>query len=143
MRGVNSPQHAMFSSFSPEDRVPAAHPLRAMTWSAERHWPNCRGPLRSCIAPWDGPRSSPERLLKCQILIALDSVRSDELFCERLDDNILFRWFLDRNVEEASFDPTTFTKNRERLLAHQIARQFFDAVVGQARAAGLCEWHTD
>ncbi len=64
-------------------------------------------------------------------------MRFDELFCEMLDYNILFRWFLDLNLEEASFDPTIFTKNRERLLAHHVAQQFFDAVVGRARAAGL------
>ena len=71
------------------------------------------------------------------MLIALYSVRSDELFCEMLEYNILFRWFLEMNLEEASLDPTTFTKNRERLLAHDVARKFFDAVVGHARAAGL------
>lgn len=83
------------------------------------------------------PSIPPERLLKAQLLIALYSVRSDRMFCEQLDDNILFRWFLDMNLEESSFDATSFTKNRERLLAHEVSLKFFDAVVRQARQQDL------
>ena len=66
--------------------------------------------------------------MKAQFLIALFAVRADRMFCEQLDYNILFRWFLDMNLEEPSFDATSFTKNRERLLAHAVSLKFFDAV---------------
>lgn len=75
------------------------------------------------------PSIAPERLLKAQLLITLFSVRSDRQFCEQLDFNLLFRWFLDMPIDEASFDPSTFSKNRERLLEHDVARQFFSQVV--------------
>jgi transposase len=127
----------MFSYFSPEDRVPAAHPMRAVKASADVALAELSRTFEAMYSPLGRPSIPPERLLKAQLLIALYSVRSDELFCEMLEYNILFRWFLDMDLEEVSFDPTTFTKNRERLLAHQVARKFFDAVVGQARAAGL------
>jgi transposase len=83
------------------------------------------------------PSIPPERLLKSLLLIALYSVRSDRLFCETLDYNILFRWFLDMNLEEASFDASSFSKNRERLLTHNVSQRFFDAVVKLARKCQL------
>jgi transposase len=64
-------------------------------------------------------------------------VRSERQFCEQLDYNLLFRWFLDMDMEEPSFDPTVFTKNRDRLVVSDAAGEFFRAVVAQARAAGL------
>jgi transposase len=83
------------------------------------------------------PSIPPERLLKASLLIALYSVRSERAFCEELDYHLLFRWFLDMNLIEPSFDPTTFTKNRARLLAHALGQRLFDEVVAQAHAQGL------
>ena len=83
------------------------------------------------------PSIPPERLLKASLLIFLFSVRSERAFCEQLDYNLLFRWFLHMNLVEPSFDPTVFTKNRQRLLRHQIGQQLFDQVVVQARGRGL------
>jgi transposase len=83
------------------------------------------------------PSIPPERLLKASILIALHSVRSDRLFCEMLDRHILFRWFLDMNLEEPALDASTFSKNRERLITHEVAGEFFDAVVELTRVEGL------
>src|SRR5262249_53869458 len=83
------------------------------------------------------PSIPPERLLKAQLLIALSSVRSERQFCERLDYDLLFRFFLDMNLDDASWDATTFTKNRDRLVQHEVARQFFEEVVRQAKKAGL------
>lgn len=68
------------------------------------------------------PSIPPERLLKAQLRIALYSVRSDRLFCERLDYDILFRWFLDMSLDEPSWEHSTFGANRDRLLAHDVAR---------------------
>src|SRR6185436_1071106 len=79
----------------------------------------------------------PERLLKASILMALYTVRSERLFCEQLDYNLLFRWFLDMNMIEDSFDHSTFSRNRERLLKHDVAGEFFRRVVGHARTGGL------
>ena len=83
------------------------------------------------------PTIPPERLLKTSLLIALYSVRSERAFCEELKYNLLFRWFLDMDHIEPSFDPNVFTKNRERLLKHEAGQQLFDVVVGQAHERGL------
>jgi transposase len=83
------------------------------------------------------PSIPPERLLKASLLMALYSVRSERQFCEQLGYNLLFRWFLDMDMVEPTLDATTFTKNRERLLAHDVAAKFFRAVVDQARRAHL------
>ena len=64
-------------------------------------------------------------------------MRSERLFCEQLDDDLLFRWFLDMDMVEDSFDPSTFTKNRQRLMEHEVAAEFFAAVLEQARDEGL------
>ena len=79
----------------------------------------------------------PERLLKASLLISLYSVRSERAFCEELEYNLLFRWFLDMNLMERSFDPTVFTKNRRRLLEHRIGQALFDQVVVKADRQGL------
>ena len=71
------------------------------------------------------------------VLMALYTVRSERQFCEQLDYNLLFRWFLGMNMVEESFDASTFSKNRERLMAHQVAHVFFHRVVEQARSAKL------
>ncbi len=82
------------------------------------------------------PSIPPERLLKSSLLIALYSVRSERAFCEQLDYNLLFRWFLEMNLIEPSFDATTFTKNRERLLKHGVGQALFGEVVLEAERQG-------
>src|SRR5207247_817248 len=79
------------------------------------------------------PSVPPEALLKATVLMALYSIRSERAFCERLNDDLLFKWFLDMRIDEAAFDPSTFSKNRQRLLDHEIADRFFAAVVAQAK----------
>jgi len=75
----------------------------------------------------------PETLLKATVLMALYSIRSERAFCERLNYDLLFKWFLDMRIDQPAFDATTFTKNRQRLLEHEVADEFFAAVVGQAK----------
>ena len=75
----------------------------------------------------------PETLLKATVLMTMYSIRSERAFCERLNYDMLFRWFLDMAIDDRAFDATTFTKNRQRLLEHQIADEFFAAVVAQAK----------
>jgi transposase len=83
------------------------------------------------------PSIPPERLLKASLLMALYTVRSERMFCEQLDYNLLFRWFLDMDVAEPSFDHSTFSRNRARLLEHDVACEFFTRVVAQARSLQL------
>jgi transposase len=137
MRGSNQRQVLMLSTLTPEQLVPADHPIRRIKVIVERA-------LRELSPTFDamyarGGRASipPERLLKGCLLIALYSVRSERQFCERLQYDLLFKWFLDMDIEEPAFDATTFTKNRDRLLAHEVAARFFAAVVAQAKAAQL------
>lgn len=137
MRGELNRQGHMFSYFSPEERVPANHPLRAIKRYADEALASLHAAFEAMYADTGRPSIPPERLLKASLLIALYSVRSDRLFCEQLGYNILYRWFLDMSLEEASFDPSTFSKNRERLIGHAAARAFFDAVVRLARRQGL------
>jgi transposase len=87
------------------------------------------------------PSVPPERLLKALLLMGLYSIRSERQLCERIDTDLLFRWFLDLQPSDAAFDPTTFSHNRQRLETHALTTTFFDAVVAQAIHAGLCSEH--
>jgi hypothetical protein len=83
------------------------------------------------------PSIAPELLLKASMLIALYTVRSERQFSERLRYDMVFRWFLDMNIGDATFDPTTLSKNRERLLDHEVAHRFFNAVRAEAERRQL------
>jgi len=120
-----------------EERVPADHPLRAIKRYADAALAELSPVFDQMYAVNGRASIPPERLLKASLLIALYSVRSERAFCEELDYHLLYRWFLDMSLMEPSFAPTTFTKNRERLLAHEVASRFFAAVVGQADALHL------
>lgn len=137
MRGRRDPQVTMLAFIDVETRVPADHPLRTIKRLADRALAELSPEFDRMYAEVGRPSIPPERLLKASLLIALYSVRSERAFCEELDYHLLFRWFLDMNLIEPSFDPTTFTKNRERLLKHQIGRQLFDEVVLEADLRGL------
>ena len=137
MRGQHDPQHFLFTYVSPESRVPAGHPLRTIKAYADAALKELSATFDEMYSRTGRPSIPPERLLKSQLLIALYSVRSDRLFCETLDYNMLYRWFLDMSLEDPSFDASTFSKNRDRLLEHGVALKFFDAVVRRARREGL------
>lgn len=137
MRGTQERQATMLAVISIENRVPKDHPLRRIKAMADRELLKLSGVFDRMYSTVGRPSVAPEKILKALLLIALYSVRSERQFCEQLDYNLLFRWFLDMELEEESFDATVFTKNRERLMEHEVGRLFFDAVVGQARRAGL------
>lgn len=137
MRGEVDAQGFMFSYISPEQRVPADHPLRQVKVLCDEVLRELSKAFDEMYSGVGRPSIPPERLLKSMVLIALFSVRSDRFFCETLDYNILFRWFLDMSLDEASFDASTFSKNRDRLLNHDVGKKFLDAVVRQARGQGL------
>ncbi len=137
MRGTEKKQTSMLSLRTPEERVAQDHPLRAVKALADEALVEL-SPVFDAMYSKRGRHSiPPERLLKATLLMALHSVRSERLFCEQLDYNLLYRWFLNMDVDEPSFDHSTFSFNRERLLKHEVAEQFFAAVVSQAKARGL------
>jgi transposase len=137
MRGKNTKQSSMLCLMSPEERVPVDHPLRAIKKLADAALATLSPTFDQMYASTGRSSVPPERLLKSMLLIALYSVRSERQFCEQLDYNLLFRWFLDMDMLQSSFDATVFTYNRERLMAHDVAAQFFGAVVEQARSRQL------
>src|SRR5438270_10319894 len=137
MRGAETKQASMLCLLSPEDRVPTEHPLRAIKRLADQALAELSPLFDEMYSVVGRPSIPPERLLKSQLLIALYTVRSERLFCEQLDYNMLFRWFLDMEMDEASFDHSTFSRNRARLLEHEVAGEFFRAVVEQARGLRL------
>src|SRR5919202_968784 len=137
MRGRRNPQITMLAFIDLEERVPTSHPLRTVKRLADEALADLSPTFDSMYAENGRPSIPPERLLKASLLIALYSVRSERAFCEELEYNLLFRWFLDMDPIEPSFDPTVFTKNRQRLLEHQVGQQLFDEVVGRAHARGL------
>ena len=137
MRGRQDPQVSMLAFVDLESRVPVGHPLRAIKRWADEALAGLSPEFDRMYAEDGRPSIPPERLLKASLLIALYSVRSERAFCEELDYHLLFRWVLDMSVVEPSFDASTFSKNRERLLTHAAGRRFFDEVVALAHARGL------
>src|SRR3954468_11116276 len=137
MRGQRQVQALMLAFVDLEGRVPPKHPLGVSKQVALRALAELSPVFDQMYAAGGRPSIPPERLLKASLLISLYSVRSERAFCEELDFHLLYRWFLDMSLIEPSFDPTVFTKNRKRLLDHDVARLFFDAVVLQAAELGL------
>jgi transposase len=137
MRGEQDSQVELLTTTSPGKRVPATHPIREIKRLADQALAKLDSTFDAMYSSIGRPSIPPERLLKAQLLIALYSVRSERQFCERLDYDLLFRFFLDMNLDDASWDATTFTKNRDRLVQHEVARHFFEEVVRQAKKAGL------
>jgi len=137
MRGEERRQRAMLVVIDPEKRVAKDHPLRRIKQLAQEALAQLGPVFDQMYSAVGRPSIPPERLLKASLLMALYTVRSERLFCEQLDYNLLFRWFLDLEMDEPSFDHSTFSRNRARLLEHEVAGQFFHAVVEQARRLRL------
>lgn len=137
MRGELSRQSSMFSYVSPESRVPSNHPLRRIKKTGDEILRRL-SPFFDTLYEDTGRESiPPEILLKSLLLQALYSIRSERLLCEMLEYNLLFRWFLDLPVDGRVFDHSTLSRNRERLLEHEVAREFFEEVVRYARELNL------
>lgn len=137
MRGRSERQARMLYGETPDDLIPASHPLRRIRAIVERCLDRLDGDLTVLYAVKGRPSIPPEHLLKATILIALFSVRSDRQFCERLQYDLLFKWFLDLNITDPAFDHSTFSKNRKRLLQHSLARQLLHVVVEEAELLKL------
>jgi len=127
----------MLTLVNPEKRVPANHPIRLIKGLAEVALKELSSLFEQMYSEVGRPSIPPERLLKASLLMALYTVRSERMFCEQLDYNLLFRWFLDMNWDEPGFDHSSFSRNRARLLEHDVAGEFFRTVVAEARELRL------
>jgi transposase len=137
MRGYDRPQSTMLTLVNPEQRVPANPPIRLIKQLAEVALKELSPLFAQMYSEVGRPSIPPERLLKASLLMALYTVRSERMFCEQLDYNLLFRWFLDLNWDEPGFDHSTFSRNRARLMEHDAAGEFFRTVVAEAREVKL------
>jgi len=133
MRGAPERQTPIFTTVSIEDLIPQDHPVRRIRRIVDQVLAELDPEFAAMYSHTGRPSVPPEQLLKATVLMALYSIRSERAFCERLNYDLLFKWFLDLPIEEQAFDATTFTKNRERLLEAEIADRFFAAVVAQAK----------
>jgi transposase len=137
MRGDDASKGSLFSYIDLEKRVRADHPLRVIREIAN-------GALRSLSSDFDALYSPigresipPERLLRALLLQAFYSIRSERQLVERIDTDLLFRWFVGLGIEDLVWDATSFTKNRDRLLDGEIASRFLAAVLAHDRVKGL------
>jgi transposase len=133
MRGTPDPQLAMLTSLSTEDLIPKDHPIRRIRVVVDTVLAELDDTFESMYASSGRSSVPPESLLKASVLMAMYSIRSERAFCERLNFDLLFKWFLDLRIDDRAFDAPTFSKNRKRLLDHDVADQFFAAVVRQAK----------
>lgn len=133
MRGTPDPQLAMLTTLSTEDLIPADHPIRRIRKVVDTVLVGLDDEFAQIYATGGRRSVPPEQLLKATVLMAMYSIRSERAFCERLNYDLLFKWFLDLPIDAKAFDATTFSKNRRRLLDADIADRFFAAVVAQAK----------
>jgi len=137
MRGPDHPQTAMFSYVSIEDRIPVDHPLRAIQALVNPILAALSPRFQALYARLGRPSIPPERLLRALLLQKLYTIRSERQLMEQLDYNLLFRWFVGLNPDDAVWVPTVFTKNRDRLIEGNIAEAFLQEVLHMADARGL------
>jgi transposase len=137
MRGSTERQLSMLSAVTPDELVPALHPIRRVRPMVDQALKSLAPTFDAMYATEGRPSIPPEHLLKGCLLMALYSIRSERQFCERLQYDLLFKWFLGLNVSEDAFDHSSFAKNRRRLLDHDVSRAFFEAVLRQARQQHL------
>src|SRR6201998_3547788 len=137
MRGDDQQQNHMFSYLSPEMRVRKDHPLRAIRAIVDELLTQLSRRFDTMYAKVGRPSIAPEKLLRAQLLQMLYSIRSERLLMEEMDYNLLFRWFVGLNADDEGWGRTPFTKNRDRLLEADVAKEFLLRVVAQAGAKGL------
>jgi transposase len=137
MRGADDRSDFLFSYVSPEHRVPADHPLRPIRNMTDAALERLSERFERMYSEMGRPSIPPEQLLRALLLQHLYSIRSERLLIEQLDYNLLFRWFVGLGMDEPIWDHSTFSKNRDRLLAGEVATAFFDAVLAEARTHRL------
>ena len=137
MRGDDRQQAKMYSYVSPEERVPPDHPLRAIREMVDRALSRLSPRFEGLYSTTGRPSIPPEKLLRALLLQVLYTVRSERMLMEQLDYNLLFRWFVGLDLDDPVWDPMVFSKNRERLLAGDVAQAFFQEVLVEARQRRL------
>ena len=137
MRGLDDREPALFSYVSLEDRVPRDHPLRTVKKLVDGILRDLSPRFDAMYARVGRPSIPPEQLMRALLLQIFYSVRSERLLMEQLDYNLLFRWFVGLGMDDGVWVPTTFTKNRDRLLSGEVAQAFFVAVREEARRRKL------
>src|ERR1700678_909650 len=135
MRGPDEKQDAIFSYISPEERVPADHPLRKIRRLVDEVLEDMSRQFAKLYSEVGRPSIAPERLLRALLLQVFYSVRSERLLMEQLNYNLLCRWFVGLEIDDAVWNHAVFSKNRDRLLNQDLAQKFFSHVKEQA--AGL------
>lgn len=133
MRGSDPKQDGMFSYLSPEQRVPAEHPLRPLRKMVDDILKEMSPRFAKLYADTGRPSIPPERLLRALLLQILYTVRSERLLMEQLNYNLLFRWFVGMGMDEVVWNHAVFSKNRERLLNEEVAEVFFQRVLERAK----------
>src|SRR6267142_5592901 len=133
MRGDDQHTGHLFSYLSPDERIPADHPLRPIRQMTDAVLARLSSRFDRLYSDIGRPSIPPEQLLRALLLQALYTVRSERLLMEELSYNLLFRWFVGLNMDEPVWDATVFSKNRERFMSQQIGRAFFAEIVATAR----------
>lgn len=137
MRGSDGMQESLFTVAKLEDFVPPDHPLRAIRELVNKALESLNGLFNEIYADHGRPSIPPEKLMRALLLQVFYSVRSERQICEQLRYNLLFRWFVGLAIDDAVWDHSVFSKNRDRLLEHAVVEAFFTQVMGVADAEGL------
>jgi transposase len=137
MRGNAAPQAYLFSYVHLEDRKPLRHPLRPVRRMVDQALAGLDGAFATMYATTGRPSIPPERLLRALLLQIFYSIGSKALLIDQLDYNLLFRWFVGLAIDDPVWDPSTFSKNRDRLIEADVAQGFFTQVLAQAEAKQL------
>ena len=137
MRGADVTQEGLFVTRKTADYVPASHPLRAIREILNRALRDMDLLFESIYEDRGRYSVPPEWLLRGLVLQALYGVRSERMLCEQLGYNLLFRWFVGVSMDDAAWDHTTYSKNRDRLIEHDVVRALFGRVMQQAKDARL------
>src|ERR1022692_3574714 len=137
MRGEDTSNHTLFSYVRTDDRIPANHPLRLIRRIADTALSALSEQFDAAYATEGRPSIPPERLLRALLIQAFYSVRSERQLMEQLNYNLLFRWFVGLSVDDPVWDPSTFSKNRDRVLNEDFAASFLDAVLNADKVRSL------
>ena len=137
MRGDDLQQQAMFSYISPEARVPKDHPLRPIQIMVDNALFDLAPLFKEMYSHTGRPSIPPEQILRALLLQVFYSIRSERMLVEQLEYNLLFRWFVGLSMDDNVWDHSVFSKNRDRLIEHDVATQFFDTIRRQAERADL------
>ena len=137
MRGSDIQQDSLFSTVSPDSRVPKDHPLRPIRIMVDQSLKALDKDFDALYSDFGRDSIPPEKLLRAQLLMVFYTIRSERQLMEQINYNLLFRWFVGFSMDDEVWDHSTFAKNRDRLLGGEVADKFFAQVLGQAKKADL------